>query len=103
MFEVKKVVIAVPTYDPDGPVEYDHSRPDTLTLNEEDGLRVTMGEEPNAPDVVFEKTPSGWRLFVRADRRDDEMCFIEFTDTHAVVTTARPKDKPLLVKKRTAG
>lgn len=100
MFNIRKMVIEIPTYDAEGPVEYDQRRSASLILNEEDGLRVTMGEEPNAPDVVFEKTVNGWRLFVRADQRDEEMCFIEFTDTHAVVTPPRPKDEPVLIRRR---
>lgn len=92
--------IEVPTYDPnttDPNKEYDHSRPETLTLTEmgSSGLRIIMGDDAkkDAPDVMIEHADSDadegpvkplWRVFVHADGGDPEI-IIEFTEDKMVV------------------
>lgn len=96
--------LTVPTYDEHGSPqkEYDWDRPAQLTLQEEEGLRVIMGDphDVSSPDVVFEKAPDRWRLFVHHDG-GDPLCYIEFTDTQAIIKVDRPGDnEPLLVQER---
>lgn len=78
--------IQIPTYDPDGGVEYDYTRPHELTLQEVDGLRVVMGD-PNdeaAPDVIIERTSDLWRVFVHPDR-GNALCIIEIRRDRATI------------------
>ncbi len=78
--------IQIPTYDPDGEVEYDYTRPHTLTLQEVEGLRVVLGD-PNdvaAPDVSIERAADLWRVFVTPDR-GNALCIIEIRRDRATI------------------
>jgi len=96
---VAQLKIPIPTYDPNGTPEYDWSRPHELIVRGEDGLRVCMGNEADAPDVLIERAVDCWRIFVHPDR-GDPLCIIEFTDTTAVVKTDRVGAEPLLTQQR---
>ena len=78
--------IQIPTYDPDGEVEYDYTRPYTLTLQEVEGLRVVMGDPDDeaAPDVSIERAVDLWRVFVTPDR-GDALCIIEIRRDRATI------------------
>lgn len=84
--------LMIPTYDENGgeEKEYDWDRPAQLTLQEEEGLRVIMGDphKDSSPDVI-EKTPDRWRIFVHHDG-GDPLCYIEFTDAQAMIFVDRP-------------
>ncbi len=84
------IKIDVPTYDPTSGPEYDFSRPETLTLREEEGLRIFMGDprDENSPDVVIERAVGTWRIFVHADRTDP-LCVVEVQKQIATVVDAR--------------
>ena len=83
---MKMAQIEIPTYDPDADVEYDYAKPQTLTLQEVDGLRVVMGDpnDDSSPDVVIERAAGMWRVFVHADRTDP-LCVIEIREGRATV------------------
>lgn len=83
-------LISIPTYDPDGAREYDYDRACTLTLEEVDGLKVSMGgpTEKHAPNVTIEKGTDLWRVFVCPDDAG-ELCIIEIRKTHAQVMDER--------------
>ena len=70
--------VCVPTYDPDCDDEYDYKRPASVTIEENDGLRIVMGdpEDVYAPDVMIERAVDLWRVFVHPDG-GDEKCIIE--------------------------
>ena len=78
--------IDIPTYDPNSDVEYDYGKPYTLTLREEEGLRVFMGDpsDEDSPDVVIERAVDLWRVFVHADR-SDPLCIVEVREGRATV------------------
>jgi hypothetical protein len=78
--------IQIPTYDPDGDVEFDYARPHTLTLQDADGLRVVMGDldDETAPDVQIERAVDLWRVFVQPDR-GDSLCIIEIRKDRATI------------------
>lgn len=80
------IKIEIPTYDPNSEVEYDYTRPQTLTLREEEGLRVFMGDprDEDTPDVVIERGVGLWRVFVHGDRTDP-LCVVEVRKGHATV------------------
>ena len=84
------IKIEIPTYDPNSQVEYDYAKPHTLTLREEEGLRVFMGDpsDEDAPDVVIERGLGLWRIFVHADRTDP-LCVVEIGRDRATVQDAR--------------
>lgn len=101
--ETRKTLM-VPTYDENGgpEKEYDWARPAQLTLQEEGGLRVIMGDplKESSPDVVIEKTPNLWRIFVHHDG-GDPLCYIEFSKARAFIFVDEPGGtKTLLVEER---
>ncbi|RIK82738.1 MAG: hypothetical protein DCC68_05740 [Planctomycetota bacterium] len=85
-----KITVEIPTYDPESEVEYDYERPHALTLREEDGLRVFMGDpsDANSPDVIIERAVGLWRVFIHADRTDP-LCVIEIREDRASVEDYR--------------
>lgn len=91
----------VPTYDPDSEKEWDWSRAREVTIADELGLRVIMGDPVNvdSPNVCVERAADRWRLFIHIDG-GDPFCYIEITDTEAVILTDRGGDKPLLHQER---
>jgi hypothetical protein len=96
---MKTTHIQIPTYDPEGQVEYDFAKPHTLTLQEVEGLRVVMGDAygEHAPDVIIERAADMWRVFVHADRTDP-LCVIEIWKDHATVEDERGNlllDRPI--------
>jgi hypothetical protein len=81
------IKLMVPTYDPDGPLEWDYEHQSKLTLHEVEGLRIVMGErtDQSAPDVQIGRAcvrAAGkppvqlWRIFVYPDGADP-LCMIE--------------------------
>ena len=82
--------VDVPTYDPDGAIEYDYSRTECVTLQEVDGLRAVMGDPTRreSPDVVIERAVGLWRLFVHPNK-GDPLCIIEIRSDRATVETDR--------------
>lgn len=99
--------IAIPSFDPDAGCgndrpEYDWSRPEVLTVREDDtGLTVVMGnpDHHDSPKVVVERHTKGWRVFVMHDS-GDELCIVEIGAHKSVVMTPYTKDPPLLVQER---
>ena len=94
---LKTARLEIPTYDPNGPKEWDHQKTAELTLQAAEGLRVVMGDpaDEQAPDVHFEraivreegKPPVEiWRLFIHPDR-GDPLCFVEFRRGERVTIT----------------
>jgi len=98
--------LTIPTYDPDGgeEKEYDWDRPAPLTLQDDLGLRIILGDPDNAssPDIAIERTPDRWRIFVHHDG-GDPLCYIEITDSQTIIKVDPPGVKPLLVQKRVVG
>lgn len=84
--------IQIPTYDPDGEVEFDYTRPQTLTLQDADGLRVVMGapDDENPPDVQIERAVDLWRIFVQPDW-GGSLCIIEIQRDCATIYDERGK------------
>jgi hypothetical protein len=89
----------VPTYDPagEGDKEYDYSRPATITLKDEAGLRVILGDDgPELPSVMIERGINCWTVFIQPDHGDDLCCVVIHDEDLAVVTDSRGN---LLLKK----
>ena len=66
---------------------------------EEGAIRVTMDEPPgqhneDAPDVVFERQPDKWMLFIRADG-GDEVAMVDFYDDGRVAIRRGDTDEVL--------
>jgi len=80
----------VPTYDPDGPMEYDYNRTEYVTLQEVDGLRAVMGSpaDRDSPDVLIERAVGLWRVFVHP-KNGDPLCIIEILSDRATIETDR--------------
>jgi hypothetical protein len=96
--------IAIPTYDDTREDPADWSRPHDLVLRESTaGLRVILGDpdDPNAPDLLIERTPDRWRVIVHPDA-SDPLCVIEFTEKAATIIPDEPGrgDEPLLTQSR---
>jgi hypothetical protein len=93
----------VPTYDAEGAgdKEYDWSRAREVTIADEVGLRIIMGDPLNisSPNVCIERAVDRWRLFIHIDG-GDPFCYIEITDAEAMVLVDPPTKEPLLVKER---
>ena len=86
--EYRTVGFRVPTYDPEGAVEYDYNRCEQITLQEVDGIRAVMGDprDPDSPNVIIERAVSSWRVFVHADDADP-FCIIEIRHDRATIET----------------
>jgi hypothetical protein len=86
----RTVDLRVPTYDPDGAIEYDYNRTENLTLQELDGLRAVMGNpaDPDSPDVLIERAVGLWRVFVHPNN-GDPLCIIEIRSDRATIETDR--------------
>jgi hypothetical protein len=84
------IKIDIPTYDPNSKVEYDYAKPRTLTIKEEEGVRVFMGDpsDEDTPDIVVERAVDLWRVFIHADR-SDPLCVVEVRKGRATVEDAR--------------
>ncbi len=92
--------IAIPTYDDERDDPCDWTCPHDLTIRQTTGLRVILGdpEDPNAPDLLIERTPDRWRVIVHPDA-GDPMCVIEFTEKTAAVIP-ESGDAPVLTQSR---
>jgi hypothetical protein len=82
--------VRVPTYDPDGPIEYDYNRTECVTLQEVDGIRAVMGNptDRDSPDVLIERGVGLWRVFVHPNK-GDPLCIIEIRSDRATIETDR--------------
>lgn len=80
----------VPTYDPDGPIEFDYNRTECVTLKEVDGLRAVMGNptDRGSPDVLIERAVGQWRVFVHPNN-GDPLCIIEIRSDRATIGNDR--------------
>jgi len=92
--------LTIPTYNDQQEEPCDYSRPNLVTLRQETGLRVILGDpdDGNAPDLLIERTPDRWRIIVHPDS-SDPMCVIEFTEKTATVTPDT-SDTPVLTQSR---
>jgi hypothetical protein len=91
----------LPTYDDACEQEIDWSRTREITLAEEAGMRIILGDpmDISSPNVCVERASDRWRLFVHIDG-GDPFCTIEITEAEAMIHVDPPSDKPLLVKER---
>ena len=94
----KTTTLTIHTYDPEQQT-YDQSQAHTVTLREETGLRLILGE-PNdreAPDLLVEREKDRWRIFVHARDYGDPLCIIDISRQEAVVRADDPEiPEPLL-------
>jgi hypothetical protein len=86
--DYRTMQVRVPTFDPDGLVEYDYNRSELVTVEEVGGLRVVMGEtnDRNSPDVFIERSVGLWRVAVHPNN-GDPLCIIEIGSGHATIET----------------
>jgi hypothetical protein len=85
----------IPTYDPEGEgdKEYDMSRPATVVVKEDLGLRILLGpDSPDTPDLMLEKGVDCWRLFVHAQAGGDPSRVVEIRENSVVIADARGKE-----------
>ncbi len=77
--------LTLPTYDPQTQA-CDESKPATLTLRQETGLRVVLGDphDPHAPDLLIERHADRWYIVVHPDA-GDPLCIIEVKHDFATV------------------
>jgi hypothetical protein len=91
----------VPTYDDSCEQEVDWTRTREITIADECGIRVIMGDpqDISSPNVCVERAKDRWRLFVHIDG-GDPFCYIEITDAQAMILVDPPSEKPLFVQER---
>jgi len=80
--------VPVPTYDPEGIVEYDFNRSHYVTIQEAGGLRAVMGDpnDRDSPDVFIERAVGLWRVCVHPND-GDPLCVIEIRSERATIET----------------
>jgi hypothetical protein len=91
----------LPTYDEACEQEIDWSRLREITIADDAGIRIILGDpmDISSPNVCVERASDRWRLFVHIDG-GDPFCTIEITEAEAMIHVDPPSEKPLLVKER---
>jgi len=91
------IQLIIPTYDPETQ-ECDASKPHALTLREETGLRIVLGDpgDPDAPDLLIERYLDRWYIVVHPNE-GDPLCIIEITGDSATVKSDTGAPAALLV------
>lgn len=97
-------LFAIPTFvdaEEDEAKRYDWSRPHDVRVRADlGGVRVILGDSknPDSPDVLIERTPDRWRIFVHPDE-GDPVCIIEVTTKAVTIETQTGEN--LLTHERT--